>query len=433
MSRYFGLGLLFIFTICFSACSLKQERPKPDLDHFDINESRKDINFLILEALMNQHDDVNQTRSLQIYERLYNKTQELPYLMEALRLSFDLDDHVRASRLLDSGLKKFPQNDQLMKFYINDLLHNKEYKKAQHIIHKLLEKDKSSENYAILAYVYHFQKEYKRALLYYKKAYSLDLGEDILLKIVNLLDENLHQTKKAVEYLESHIRLQKSSKEIYYKLLQIYGRQTDVGGLISTFKLLYKNFSDEQFAKKVIELYMYEKDKSGVIDFLKQSGYNPDMLMDLYAEDEQYLQAQKVAKKQYKKTKNVEYLGRMAIYEYEANKNNINAKILNSISKKFEEVVEKMQLPLYLNYYGYLLIDHEVDIDKGVRYVQMALEKEPDSIYYIDSLAWGYYRQGKCKDALTQMEKIINKSNEEEIKKHHRIIKECLKKNNEFK
>lgn len=132
----------------------------------------------------------------------------------------------------------------------------------------------------------------------------------------------------------------------------------------------------------------------------------------------------------YKKTGEIKYLGESAIYEYESLKNRDNKALLNKISKKFEQVLEQNRSTLYLNYYGYLLIDHDIDVKKGMKLVKEALETEPNSSFYLDSLAWGHYKLGECKESLSIIRKVITLEggDDPEVLKHYEDIKKCAKK-----
>ena len=72
---------------------------------------------------------------------------------------------------------------------------------------------------------------------------------------------------------------------------------------------------------------------------------------------------------------------------------------------------------------GYILIDNDIDVKEGIKYVEKALEFDPNNEEYIDSLAWGYYKLGKCKEAWEIIKHI--KLDNEEIKKHKEAIKKC--------
>jgi len=52
------------------------------------------------------------------------------------------------------------------------------------------------------------------------------------------------------------------------------------------------------------------------------------------------------------------------------------------------------------NFLGYMLIDYDIDIGRGIRYVKKALQFEPKNPAFLDSLGWGYFKQQKYDDAL---------------------------------
>ena len=72
------------------------------------------------------------------------------------------------------------------------------------------------------------------------------------------------------------------------------------------------------------------------------------------------------------------------------------------------------------------MIELFLDIEKGIDLVKRALLQEPDSPYYIDSLAWGYYKLGDCEKAMDIILTIMSKIDEPEVKEHYEIIKKCL-------
>jgi len=60
-----------------------------------------------------------------------------------------------------------------------------------------------------------------------------------------------------------------------------------------------------------------------------------------------------------------------------------------------------------LNYLGYSLAEEGRDLDKAMTMIQTALEKEPDNPFFLDSLAWVYFRLHRTQDALTAIHKAI--------------------------
>ena len=425
MSRY-SKTVIVLFLIFFYGCSTKEPQ-KPQVVIGKKAFEKEDM--LIIQALeyerLKEYDNAIKT-----YDLLYKNSDKLEYLIEEAKLSFLVHNDKNTYNLLKEALKKYPNEPSFKRLLIGYYIKQKEYKKAEKLALELVKEDRNSKHLQILADIYLREKEYKLALKYFQSAFKESKSESILLNMVDLLYRFLDRKKDAISYLETYIRMNDASREIYYTLIRIYGQQKDIDGLISTYKKLYEKFGDDEYAKKAIELMMYKKDVNGAIDFLKKSGYNKELLLDIYTREKRYEDAYKVALSLYEESGKIDYLGRAAIFEYEANKDKLNKKVLKSISQKFEKVIEKLQLPLYLNYYGYLLIDHDLDIKKGIKLVKMALQKEPKSPFYLDSLAWGYYKLGKCLDALEVMEKFIKETNEPEVVMHYNKIKECVKREN---
>ena len=59
-----------------------------------------------------------------------------------------------------------------------------------------------------------------------------------------------------------------------------------------------------------------------------------------------------------------------------------------------------------LNNLGYMLIDHDKDVNRGLSLVEKALHFMPEESSYLDSKAWGLYKIGKYEEALKILEKL---------------------------
>ena len=103
--------------------------------------------------------------------------------------------------------------------------------------------------------------------------------------------------------------------------------------------------------------------------------------------------------------------------------------ILSSVINKFEKVLETLDNPIYQNYLAYILIDYDLNINRGIYLVKKALEKDPSNVAFLDTLAWGEYKLKNCKEAFNQMKKVIDEVglDDEEIRTHWQKIKECKK------
>ncbi len=59
-----------------------------------------------------------------------------------------------------------------------------------------------------------------------------------------------------------------------------------------------------------------------------------------------------------------------------------------------------------LNNLGYMLIDHDKDVNRGLSLVEKSLHFMPEESSYLDSKAWGLYKIGKYEEALKILEKL---------------------------
>jgi tetratricopeptide (TPR) repeat protein len=63
--------------------------------------------------------------------------------------------------------------------------------------------------------------------------------------------------------------------------------------------------------------------------------------------------------------------------------------------------------PFTRNNLGFILVDHEIDVDRGVLLIEDAIRSLGNVATVRDSLAWGYYKQGRLEEALTEVERAI--------------------------
>jgi Flp pilus assembly protein TadD len=58
-----------------------------------------------------------------------------------------------------------------------------------------------------------------------------------------------------------------------------------------------------------------------------------------------------------------------------------------------------------LNYLGYLYVEENRNLETAETMIRKALELDSDNGAYIDSLGWLYFKRGKIKEALKELEK----------------------------
>ena len=65
------------------------------------------------------------------------------------------------------------------------------------------------------------------------------------------------------------------------------------------------------------------------------------------------------------------------------------------------------ELPPVLNFLGYMLADHERDLDDAQSMLERAVQRDPNNGAYLDSLGWLYYRKGRHEDARRLLERAL--------------------------
>jgi len=382
-----------------------------------------------------EYDRIGQkANARELYSELYKNTLKEEYLLQYSRLSFTLKKYKDIISIVEKNDKIIIKDkDKIEKIYILSLVQNKEYDKALRLINNLIEIEKSNENYELLGNLYLQKGDYNKAKDVFDNIYKKSPSPKSIINLVDIMYLYLDKKDEAIKFLESYTKKNGCNNLICSKLLSYYQEEKNIDGVISVLKKSYYTFRENgnDFTKdkiyKLLMYYLVKKDINEAIEFLEKSNADDDKLLTLYRNNGQYEHAYKLAKKLYEKSSNIDYLAQIAILEFE--KASDKKKILKSVIKTFEDVLTVLDNHIYQNYLGYILIDYDVDVKKGLMYVNKALEKAPNNLAYIDSLAWGQYKLKDCKNAYINMKKVVDGTglNDEEIKDHWNKIKECNK------
>jgi len=423
MYKYLALLSLLLF---FTACSVTQPKvttePKPSQKVFE----QEDL--YILFALEAEHiHDYNSAAKL--FLTLYEKAHKKEYLYRALENELRLQKYEKVIATVDENLQQNRPDPELMRLKVIALSKLSKIEEAKKLALSLAAMTQKASDYILVSNIYAQKKEYDLALKYLEGAYVKEYNEDILDKMAIILYVNLGRKKDAIAQLESHTRIHGCSERICLRLVSFYSDENNIDGLLSVYKRMYAKYKREEIAQKIIQIYTYKREYFKLIDFLEANHIDDAMLLNIYASVKDYKKASEVAKKLYTENGDIIYLGQSALYAYEADQKNISQEKLQKIISDLKKVVSKRPKDtLYLNYLGYILIDHDIDLKRGLQYIQRALAIEPNSPYYLDSLAWAYYKLGDCKKAYKVMQKVIElgEGEQAEVKEHIRKIKQCL-------
>lgn len=370
--------------------------------------------------------------SREVFAKLYDMTGEKEYLFREVTASLLGRTHIPESIVrLKAFDRKHPDMIEVKRLLIPLYLTNQQIKEAQKEASCLLERSNKPVDLDLAANPYLYAGEFKKALQLLQRAYEESNNEDILLRMVAIMDEYTHERRRAIQLLETHRRMNVvNSDMLYFKLLSLYVKENDVDGVISVYQALYEHDKSPEYLDKIVKAYAFKGDIKGAIKYLEAEKAGEKILYQLYKSQKMFDKALPLARQFYEKEKDPKWLAEVAILTYEKAKDKNDAAMIAKVVKTFDKAISLgVDDSIYLNYYGYTLIDKDIDVKKGMRILQDALKQQPDNTYYLDSLAWGYYKQKQCDKAYDLMEKVIAQEGfkEPEITAHWDAIKKCKK------
>jgi tetratricopeptide (TPR) repeat protein len=368
--------------------------------------------------------------SRQVFGKLYDMTREKEYLFREMASSLLGRTHISESiERLKVFDKAHPDMLDVKRLLIPLYLTNQQIKEAKSEADYLIERSDKAGDLDLAANPYLYSGEFKKAVDLLQRAYEKSNDEDVLLRMVAIMDEYTGQRRRAIQLLETHRRLNVvTSNDVYFKLLALYVKENDVDGVLSVYQALYEFDKSEEYLDKIIRAYAFKGDMDGAIAFLEKNRTGEKTLYQLYKAKKSFTKAMKLAQKFYEKEKDPKWLAEIAILTYEQAKDKNDQKMIEKVVKTFDKALAQgVDDSIYLNYYGYTLIDKDIDVKKGMQILKDALNQQPDNTYYLDSLAWGYYKEGECKKAYELMEKVVAQEGlkEPEIAEHWKAIKKC--------
>lgn len=376
-----------------------------------------------LDAQMRQKHDL----AASYFETLYGKTKQKEYLYQSLRMIEKSNDSEKLTRLAKAALVTYPEDQTLQRFIIIALLKEGKYSQAAQESASLSEQTKAAGDYALNAEALIKLGNFQGAYVALKKGYDLTHDEDMADRIALIMYAHLEQKKEAIHFLQDHISAHGNSKVIGKRLGSLYADSGELDDAALMYEQAYDLSSDPLIAQEAIKIYAYQQNVLKLNAILEKSNVNDPLLLELYVRNKQFDKASELAKKLYKLEQNPLYLAQSAVFAYEASNNKNDPILLKKVVDGLKQANSEAESPLYNNYLGYLMIDHDIDVDGGMVYVKKALVAQPESPYYIDSLAWGHYKKGECAEALRlikQVESMIG-IEEDEVNDHLKAIEKC--------
>ncbi len=426
MSSYSRIGFLTVILFLTLGCAKqqgvseqKQINPKEDL-------------YMLL--ALDSETQEQTFKSSHYYQELYKLNKKQEYIIKAIGYSFKDKNYSQMETLSNQAIIDFPKSKEYFtKQLIVSMISLNKLDVALEKSLELLKVYPTAQNYEIVANVYYAKKDFQNSVKYYESSYVQKQDENTLVKLTTILYTYLNQKDVALAYLETYLQTKGCSSAVCDRLMLIYQEQGNIDGMLSILNRMHTKYKQNPDLEKttllienIIISLLEKKDIKEAIKFLEENNTDRVKLLNLYYQDGQLEKALKLTRQLYKTTRSPELLGRIAMIEFELAPD--KQKVMKHVIANFELALSSgINNASYQNYYGYLLIDFDLDIEKGVSLVEQALKTAPNNLAYLDSLAWGYYKLGRCSDALDIMTKVIQVTGlqDEEIKKHWETIQNC--------
>ncbi len=425
MIKYF---LAFLIALSFSACSLTTLTPSDSQVQANKKAFEEEDTYIMFALRAEQIGDYR--LASEIFNTLYEESNKKEYMYRSLQNDLSAKDFRKVIVKTDAVIADGESDFLIQRIKIVALIGLYKYDEAEVLAVDLVKNSQEINDYLLVTDIYVQLKNYETAVKYLEGAYVKDYNEKILDKMTIILYINLHRTKEAIAQLETHIRVHGCSQLICSRLIGFYSNENDIEGILYTYLKLYEINKSHEVSQKIIQIYAYKKDYISMMSFLESSKSDDKALLQLYVDTRKYTKASLLSENLYKESGDYNYLAQSAIYKYESSEDKNNKEMLDSVISTLKDVLGVEPTTLYFNYLGYIMIEHEVDVKVGMFYVQKALKLEPNSAFYLDSLAWGYYKLGDCKEAKRIIDRVVTLEggDDEEVISHVKSIDECLKK-----
>jgi len=389
---------------------------------------------LLMSAIVSENAQDFDT-ALGIYTYLYDTTGKEPYLVKASRAALaTAGDLSHYTDLMQKYLSSHPElsDSDFFTILIAMYLEQGDKQSAGNIADNYLKLSDSEEDQWTMASLKTELGDPVEALFILNKIYKKNPSDDAIIQMTELIRENNLTMLDSVIMLEKHIANNPEvSSDVYVKLADLYAENGNDLRQIELLKKAYELEPEEYIVKQIVQLALARKDYDTAIEFLQKTGSEDELLFSLYIDKKDFSSANKLAKSLYAKSSKPKWIAEQAMLLLEQADMNGTADsvTVGKMQSMMNEAISKgASDPIYLNYYGYILIDRDLDIPRGAELIKKALVEDGSNPYYLDSLAWGEYKMGRCSDAYKHLVMAFYNIDYEEkdIIEHWNRVDECM-------
>ncbi|MCL2207381.1 MAG: hypothetical protein FWB90_04705 [Fibromonadales bacterium] len=310
----------------------------------------------------------------------------------------EIDRIIFAELFYKRALANDPESHFLLSELIRILLKQNKTSEAFHLLKLAVQSPKATaDNFLHLARLYKENKTLDSAEAYYKKAtekmsenFAVQYEYSLLLEY--LRDKEYEQSDK--ELTLEYKRLSHEIKKIYDILLpqldyppRLMEKQIFNYHVTETKDSITANLLGEAFRANGIEFAEYGFWQAEILASMKKYSEANEVLLTLF-----FMHPSK------------DITSKLALRI--ANNYELMDSVTVAVIWLEQLLSQDRENHIAMNNLGYMLIDRNIDVNKGLALVNKALTYAPDESSYLDSKAWGLYKTGKYKEALEILEKL---------------------------
>lgn len=374
---------------------------------------------------------------------LFDETKEPYYAKLAAQAAIGKGDLESALRLAELYAKLSGDYDDVVinKILADGYAQQGQIVQAIQVLERLYKRESTKEVAEVLANTYMLNHQAPKAQPLYATLYAQSHDIELLKKLlISLALQDKRQ--EALGVLSGHLLEFGCDDQFCEESARFYEDLQGLDMAKDVFEKIYKKNPTIPNATNFMRVLIALKDYQEAQGVAKAFPFDKGLLLDLYVMQGDFAKAQKEAAKTYEQSRNPRFLALEGVYEFSAlespkreSAQSSASKLSRAITEREKELADSSEKPtsqdaFFYNFYGYLLIDYELDIAKGIESVKKALAIEPYAIAYIDSLAWGYYKLGECENALKTFAQIPKDQveKEDELRAHrYQILGVCQK------
>lgn len=375
-----------------------------------------------------------------IYLKLYEESKAPVYTRQAAVAYITMGDLSAALQyaLIYQNITKDTKDISTSKIIADGYIRRGEIEKAIGMIEEIKKEEDTPELDNILGTLYLNQKQLDKALGLLLDYYEYSQDEETLKKILAIYFSQ-NQNEKALNQLESYLRKKQCSQDLCEKAIEIFNQFQRNKDAKEIFSKYYQKNPTVQNAKNYLRILLNQRLFDEAETVAKNYPFDRQFLLDLYVMQNKFQEASLQAQKIYEEKKDVKYLAWSTIYAYQGDPSMTEQKlkeIIANLTKAIHSREAQLQADnenpnnedaFFYNFLGYILVEYDVNVKKGIGLIKKALKISPNSLAYIDSLAWGYYKLGDCLQAQNIFSNIPKDQikRDSELNTHFEAIRQC--------